>query len=50
MQLCVVMLILDWFVVQFEQSLDATFAFGASSMVGHSPQTPQDMYSIGKGG
>ena len=36
--------------VQLEQSLDATFVFGAASMIGHSPQTPQEMYTNGKAG
>ena len=37
-------------VLQLEQSLDATFVFGATSMLGHSPQTPQEMYPNAKGG
>ena len=37
-------------VLQLVQSLDATFVFGAASMLGHSPQTPQEMYPNAKGG
>ena len=36
--------------LQLEPSLDASFVFGATSMLGHSPQTPQEMYPNAKGG